>query len=147
MDIGTTIEHVVGPSHANLTQDQRGCEDMSGHKSQTGASRRVQKGSLPRQICTKPVRSTQQFGLKFSELYGKRMSSVRESLYSIWLIIDYSIHFFEPLNLLIAHMRYIGSPENMQRDLAEVGENEATRRWWKVCRSVNGLRTEADCDR
>lgn len=43
---------------------------------------------------------------------------------------DYSIHYLEPVNLLIAHMRYIGN--DYEKDMAEIGKSEATRRWWKV---------------
>jgi L-rhamnose mutarotase len=49
---------------------------------------------------------------------------------------DYSIHFFEPMNLLIAHMRYIGPPEDFEKDMAKVGEDETTRKWWKVRRPL-----------
>lgn len=45
-------------------------------------------------------------------------------------MLDYSIHYLEPVNLLIAHMRYIGS--NYEADMAEIGKSEATQRWWKV---------------
>ena len=44
--------------------------------------------------------------------------------------IDYSIHFLEPLNLLIAHMRYIGN--DYEGDMAEIGKSEHTKKWWKV---------------
>lgn len=44
--------------------------------------------------------------------------------------IDYSIHFLEPLNLLIAHMRYIGN--DFEVDMAEIGKSEHTKKWWKV---------------
>lgn len=48
-----------------------------------------------------------------------------------WLTItDYSIHYFAPLNLLIATMRYTGS--DYERDMEGIKESEATRRWWKV---------------
>lgn len=45
---------------------------------------------------------------------------------------DYSIHYFEPHNLLIAHMRYVGQPEDYEKDMAQIGEDEHTRKWWKV---------------
>ena len=48
------------------------------------------------------------------------------------LIADYSIHYFEPHNLLIAHMRYVGAPEDFEKDMAQIGEDEHTRKWWKV---------------
>lgn len=47
------------------------------------------------------------------------------------LIIDYSIHFLEQEHLLIAHMRYIGN--DYEGDMAQIGKNEATQKWWKVC--------------
>ena len=49
---------------------------------------------------------------------------------------DYSIHYFKPLNLLIAHMRYMGKPEEMKADMARIGESEETRRLWKVGSTV-----------
>jgi len=44
--------------------------------------------------------------------------------------VDYSIHYFDKQNLLIAHMRYIG--DEYEKDMAAIGEDEHTRRWWKV---------------
>lgn len=44
--------------------------------------------------------------------------------------LDYSIHFFEPHHLLIAHMRYIGN--DFKKDMAGIAEDENTKRWWKV---------------
>lgn len=67
---------------------------------------------------------------------------------------DYSIHHFElPLvpaaspstdpsanssqattHLLVAHMRYINSTslDDFKRDMAKIGEDPETQRWWKV---------------
>ncbi|WVR03984.1 hypothetical protein IAU60_000983 [Kwoniella sp. DSM 27419] len=45
-------------------------------------------------------------------------------------VVDYSIHFFEPHHLLIAHMRYIG--DDFERDMAGIAENESTKRWWAL---------------
>lgn len=66
---------------------------------------------------------------------------------------DYSIHHFElPLvpsatasaapteqtpattHLLVAHMRYIKSDslDEFRADMAKIGEDEETQRWWKV---------------
>ena len=45
---------------------------------------------------------------------------------------DYSIHFFEPLNLLIAHMRYVGPPEDYESDMEKIKEDPKTREWWAV---------------
>lgn len=45
-------------------------------------------------------------------------------------LTDYSIHYFAPLSLLIATMRYIG--DDYERDMEGIKESEATRRWWKV---------------
>jgi L-rhamnose mutarotase len=47
-------------------------------------------------------------------------------------VVDYSIHFLEPINLLIAHMRYIGN--DYEGDMAQIGKSEATKKWWKVSR-------------
>jgi L-rhamnose mutarotase len=43
---------------------------------------------------------------------------------------DYSIHYFAPLCLLIAHMRYIG--DDFDADMASIKESETTRKWWAV---------------
>ncbi|KAI9632407.1 rhamnose mutarotase [Dioszegia hungarica] len=45
-------------------------------------------------------------------------------------VVDYSIHYFEPHSLLIAHMRYIG--QDFEGDMAKIAEDENTKRWWKV---------------
>ncbi|WVQ94499.1 hypothetical protein IAU59_001578 [Kwoniella sp. CBS 9459] len=45
-------------------------------------------------------------------------------------VVDYSIHFFEPHSLLIAHMRYIGN--DFKKDMDGIAENEATKRWWAL---------------
>jgi len=45
---------------------------------------------------------------------------------------DYSIHYFAPLNLLIAHMRYIGKPGEFEQDMEAIKDDETTRRWWQV---------------
>ncbi|KAI9316575.1 hypothetical protein DFJ73DRAFT_803831 [Zopfochytrium polystomum] len=58
-------------------------------------------------------------------------------------IFDYSIHLVRlplpsttptaPTLLLVAHMRYCGGGiDDMKRDLAEIGRDEETRRWWQV---------------
>ncbi|RSH94466.1 hypothetical protein EHS25_004269 [Saitozyma podzolica] len=49
---------------------------------------------------------------------------------SLIRLVDYSIHYFEPHNLLIAHMRYIGN--DFEKDMEGIKESEATRRWWKM---------------
>ncbi|WVQ79158.1 hypothetical protein IAT38_001254 [Cryptococcus sp. DSM 104549] len=45
-------------------------------------------------------------------------------------VVDYSIHFFEQQNLLIAHMRYIGN--DFEKDMEGIKESEATRKWWAM---------------
>lgn len=45
-------------------------------------------------------------------------------------IIDYSIHHYAPLHLLIANFKYSGT--DYEKDMASVGQDEETRRWWKV---------------
>ncbi|TXT04256.1 hypothetical protein VHUM_04254 [Vanrija humicola] len=44
--------------------------------------------------------------------------------------VDYSVHYFAELGLLIAHMRYLGT--DLAADAAGIRESEDTRRWWKV---------------
>lgn len=43
---------------------------------------------------------------------------------------DYSINFFEPMSLLIAHMRYIG--DDFEADMASIKDCPVTRRWWEL---------------
>lgn len=43
---------------------------------------------------------------------------------------DYSIHYFEPQHLLIAHMRYIGS--DYDKDMAVIAADPETHKWWEV---------------
>ncbi|KAF7978733.1 hypothetical protein HWV62_45033 [Athelia sp. TMB] len=45
-------------------------------------------------------------------------------------IADYSIHFYPPLNLLIANFKYTG--ENYESDMNAIGQDEETRRWWTI---------------
>ncbi|KAJ7460885.1 rhamnose mutarotase [Mycena galericulata] len=43
---------------------------------------------------------------------------------------DYSIHYYAPLQLLIANFKYTGS--DYEADMKKVGEDPETQRWWKV---------------
>ena len=45
-------------------------------------------------------------------------------------IIDYSIHYYPPLQLLIANFKYVG--EDYDADMRGIGEDPETQRWWKV---------------
>ena len=45
-------------------------------------------------------------------------------------IVDYSIHYFPKLSLLIANFSYIGN--DFEADMKGIGEDEETRRWWKL---------------
>jgi len=45
-------------------------------------------------------------------------------------IADYSIHYYPPLRLLIATFKYTGS--DYAKDMDAIGQDEETRRWWKV---------------
>ncbi|PCH38611.1 rhamnose mutarotase [Wolfiporia cocos MD-104 SS10] len=45
-------------------------------------------------------------------------------------IADYSIHYYPPMRLLIAHFKYTGT--DFERDMEEMAQDEETRRWWKV---------------
>lgn len=45
---------------------------------------------------------------------------------------DYSIHHDPIHSLLIANFKWTG--EDWDADMAEVGEDEETRRWWKMVR-------------
>ena len=45
-------------------------------------------------------------------------------------MIDYSIHYFSPLSILIAHMRYMGT--DLKDDMEAVKLDETTRKWWEL---------------
>ncbi|KAJ7063589.1 rhamnose mutarotase [Mycena amicta] len=45
-------------------------------------------------------------------------------------VIDYSIHYYAPLHLLIANFKYTGS--DYEGDMKKVAEDPETQRWWKV---------------
>ncbi|KAK7043789.1 hypothetical protein VNI00_008401 [Paramarasmius palmivorus] len=45
-------------------------------------------------------------------------------------IVDYSIHYYPPLQLLIATMKYTGS--DYESDMKKVAEDPETQKWWKV---------------
>jgi len=81
-------------------------------------------------------RSTPTCGPKCSRRCVAPTSSVRDCVRLIIRYLrptlDYSIHYFEPHSLLIAHMRYVGPPEDFQKDMEKIGEDEHTRKWWKV---------------
>ena len=91
--------------------------------------------------------------LRRANVVGKPKFTARRSVryinsdQRIWpRFIDYSIHHMQlPLStpgaavgqtthLLIAHMRYMGQPEDFEKDMSKVGEDPETQRWWKVSR-------------
>ncbi|KAJ7118846.1 hypothetical protein C8R44DRAFT_789434 [Mycena epipterygia] len=45
-------------------------------------------------------------------------------------VTDYSIHYYAPLQLLIANFKYTGL--DYEADMKKVGEDPETQRWWKV---------------
>ncbi|KAJ3517484.1 hypothetical protein NLJ89_g485 [Agrocybe chaxingu] len=45
-------------------------------------------------------------------------------------VVDYSIHYYAPLQLLIANFKYIGT--DYEGDMKKVAEDPETQRWWKV---------------
>ena len=45
-------------------------------------------------------------------------------------IVDYSIHYYPPLQLLIANFKYDGT--DFDADMREIAEDPETQRWWKV---------------
>ncbi|KAF8914764.1 rhamnose mutarotase [Mucidula mucida] len=45
-------------------------------------------------------------------------------------IVDYSINYYPPLDLLIATMKYTGT--DYEGDMAKVAEDPETQRWWKM---------------
>lgn len=45
-------------------------------------------------------------------------------------IADYSIHYYPPLQLLIANFKYTGS--DFEADMKGISEDPETQRWWEV---------------
>ncbi|KAK0458569.1 uncharacterized protein EV420DRAFT_1479808 [Desarmillaria tabescens] len=45
-------------------------------------------------------------------------------------IVDYSIHYYAPLRLLIAYMKYTGT--DYEVDMKKVAEDPETQRWWAM---------------
>ena len=45
-------------------------------------------------------------------------------------IVDYSIHYYPPLQLLIANFKYTGS--DYDADMRGIAADPETQRWWKV---------------
>ena len=45
-------------------------------------------------------------------------------------IVDYSIHYYPPLRLLIANFKYNGT--DYDADMRGIAEDPETQRWWKV---------------
>ncbi len=45
-------------------------------------------------------------------------------------IVDYSIHYYAPLHLLIANMKYTGT--DYEADMNKVAEDPETQRWWAM---------------
>jgi len=45
-------------------------------------------------------------------------------------VYDYSIHYCQPLGLLVANFKYSGA--NYEADMAAIGADSETQRWWKL---------------
>ncbi|EMD34365.1 hypothetical protein CERSUDRAFT_97626 [Gelatoporia subvermispora B] len=45
-------------------------------------------------------------------------------------IVDYSIHHYAPLRLLIAHFKYTGT--NYEGDMRALAQDPETQRWWSL---------------
>jgi L-rhamnose mutarotase len=45
-------------------------------------------------------------------------------------IADYSIHYYPPLDLLVAHMKYVGA--DYAADVAGIAADPETNRWWAL---------------
>ena len=45
-------------------------------------------------------------------------------------IVDYSIHYYPPLQLLIANFKYVGA--DYAADMAGIAADPETQRWWAV---------------
>ncbi|TBU24826.1 rhamnose mutarotase [Dichomitus squalens] len=45
-------------------------------------------------------------------------------------IVDYSIHYYPPLQLLVANFKYVGT--DYDADMGGIAQDRDTRVWWKV---------------
>nr|GAT52036.1 DUF718 domain protein [Mycena chlorophos] len=51
-------------------------------------------------------------------------------------VVDYSIHYYAPMQLLIANFKYIGS--DFESDMKAIGDDPETQRWWAL---TDGMQT------
>lgn len=49
-------------------------------------------------------------------------------------IVDYSIHYYKPLGLIIANMKYNGT--DYDKDMAGIAAGPATQKWWAATDSM-----------
>ncbi|KAH9939584.1 rhamnose mutarotase [Amylocystis lapponica] len=49
-------------------------------------------------------------------------------------VADYSIHYYPPLRLLVANLKYTGT--DYAADMHAMAQDEETRRWWAVTDSL-----------
>lgn len=49
-------------------------------------------------------------------------------------IVDYSIHYYKQMGILIANMKYTGT--DYEKDMAEIAADPETKRWWAVTDSM-----------
>jgi L-rhamnose mutarotase len=45
-------------------------------------------------------------------------------------VYDYSIHYLESMDLLVANFKYKGT--DYEKDMAAIGKDQETQRWWKL---------------
>ncbi|KAJ8581013.1 rhamnose mutarotase [Rhizopogon salebrosus TDB-379] len=70
-----------------------------------------------------------EFADEYKELHKNVWPSVLDTLRR-YHIVDYSINYYPPLNLLIANSKYVGS--DFEKDFKAFEEEEETQRWWKL---------------
>jgi len=80
----------------------------------------------PKRIC-QIIKLRPEFEKEYIEIHSKVWPTVLSAL-ERHHVFDYSIHYCQPLGLLIATFKYGGA--NYESDMAAIGADSETRRWW-----------------
>jgi len=82
----------------------------------------------PKRIC-QVIKLKPEFKEEYIDIHSKVWPSVLSAL-ERHHVYDYSIHYLEPMGLLIATFKYNGS--NFEEDMKFIGEDQETQRWWRL---------------
>jgi len=85
-------------------------------------------GASPKRIC-QIIRLKPSAVAEYKEIHAAVWPGVLAALEQAH-IIDYSIHHYPPLQLLIAHFKYTG--DDFEGDMKKVAKDPETQRWWEL---------------